>query len=171
MKTFEDFFKEENEENNIETPETNLELSNKVLGDEYLYIDINVPTIEDQKYLANYYETSLGLIELIDNVKHVYKVVTEDDDHIVHLFSSENVILMKENAYKYFITSLEEPMLEIKYPHIESVGKINLFRYLDNEVLEANFKSKFKLNVYMKEKLDLEMKIYDNEYVLFEERK
>lgn len=140
-----------------------------VIGDEYVYVDLNLGTIEDQKFLANYYETSLGHIELVDPIKHKYLITTEEREDIeVILYSKDNANKIKDNAYKYFINGLEYPLKNINYPIIESVGKIDLFRYLDREILESNFKLKFKLELFITEKKECKFIELKDNYYIFE---
>jgi hypothetical protein len=162
-KTFEDFMDGSND------PIEDLANANSVLGDEYAYVDLNPSTIEDQKFIANFYETSLGHIQLIDPVKHMYSVTTEEREDIkVIIYSDDNATIIKENAYNYFMKSLEEPMMEVNYPLIESVGRINLFAYLNTEVLESNFKLKFKLDVFLSQKNEYKFIRVEENYYVFE---
>ena len=57
---------------------------NNDLGIEYAYVDLKPSDIEEQKFIANFYETSLGHIELIDQSKHIYNVVTEEREIKAH---------------------------------------------------------------------------------------
>jgi len=158
-KTFEDFIE----------PKDELENTNTVLGDEYAYVDLEPANIEDQKFLANFYETSLGHIDLVDPVKHIYTVTTEEREGIkVALYSDANADKIKENAYNYFMNGLEDPIKELNYPVIESVGKVNLYKYLDNEILESNFKTKFKIDVFMRDKNGYDFIRVEENYYVFE---
>lgn len=158
-KTFEEFM----------DPIEDLANTNAVLGDEYAYVDLNPSTIEDQKFIANFYETSLGHIQLIDPVKHMYSVTTEEREDIkVVIYSEDNADIIKENAYNYFMKSLEDPMNDVNYPIIESVGRINLYAYLNTEVLESNFKTKFKLDVFMTQKNGYKFIRVEENYYVFE---
>lgn len=137
-----------------------------LLGDEYVYTDLEPETIEDHKFLANYYETSLGHIKLLDPAKHLYSITTEDrTDFKIALYTKKNADKIKDNAYKYFMSGLEESLKDLKYPVIESVGQINIYSYLNDELLESNFKQRFFI-----EKFFTEYKLKDskNNYYLFE---
>jgi hypothetical protein len=158
-KTFEDFME----------PETELANANEVLGDEFAYVDLEPGTIDDQKFLANFYETSLGHIDLVDPVKHVYSVTTEEREGIkVVLYSDANAEKIKENAYNYFMKGLEEPMKELTYPIIESIGKVDLYKYLDKEILESNFKMRFKIDEFMTKKNGYNFIRLEQNYYVFE---
>lgn len=160
-KTFEDFMNDESQEEQV--------VDNNVLGDTFAYVDLEPSTIEDQKFLANFYETSLGHIKLLDEVKHIYSVTTEEREDIkVILYSDQNAEKIKENAYNYFMKGLEEPMKEINYPVIESVGKVDLYKYLNVEILESNFKMKFKLDEFMTEKNGYNFIRLEQNYYVFE---
>lgn len=156
-KNFEDFYiiKEDIEDN--------------LLGDEYAYVDLNPSNIDDQKFLANFYETSLGHIELIDNVKHIYNVTTEERTDIkVVLYSEENVMKIKNNSFNYFIKGLEDPLKELNYPIIDSIGKVDLYKYINIELLESNFKLKFKIEKFLIEKNEYKFIRKESEYYVFE---
>jgi len=158
-KTFENFM----------NPEIELEQTNDILGDEYAYVDLEPSNIEDQKFLANFYETSLGHINLIDPVKHIYSVTTEEREDIkVVLYSESNALKIKDNAYFYFMKGLEEPMKELNYPIIESIGKVDLYKYLNEELLESNFKLRFKIDIFMTQKNNYKFIKLEQKYYVFE---
>ena len=137
-----------------------------LLGNEYAYADLEPETIEDHKFLANYYETSLGHIKLLDPAKHLYSITTEDrTDFKIALYTKKNADKIKDNAYKYFMSGLEESLKDLKYPVIESVGQINIYSYLNDDLLEANFKQKFNIEKFLNQ---YKLKAVKNDFYLFE---
>jgi hypothetical protein len=81
---------------------------------ECLYKAIDKSTLEQEKILADYFDTNLSSIDIVDSHKHHFKVQDWEGDkkHVV-IYSKEEFDVIRENLLDYFYEELSEKKIEV----------------------------------------------------------
>lgn len=125
-----------------------------------LHKGLGKATVDMEKYLADFYDTNLSDIDIIDSDKRLFKVSAWSyKDSEVIIYSKDDMEVIKGNLIDYYHNELKEKDIvlseDIKIKMSELISKENLQRVLsikldinDNiiidiisDVLKANFKT------------------------------
>jgi len=99
-----------------------------------IYKGIEKAGIEMEKVLADYFDTNLGSIDILDSDKHKFRIEDwKNDDWMVVIYSKEELEIIKENIIDHLLD-------EISDKEIELVGDIKI--KLNSLIKEENFKVK-----------------------------
>lgn len=108
VKTFESFKYFESEEFKIKSMK------------ECLYKAIEKSTLSQEKILADYFDTNLSSIDIVDSHKHHFKVEDwEGGDKHVIIYSEEEFNIIKDNFVDYFYDEISDRKLEVGKFEIE----------------------------------------------------
>ncbi len=79
-----------------------------------LYKGIDKSNIEMEKVLADYFDTNLGSIDVIDTDKHIFKVEEwEGDDRKVVIYSGEELVVIRYNMLDFIYEELSSQKVKI----------------------------------------------------------
>lgn len=112
-----------------------------------LYKGIDKSTIEMEKVLADYFDTNLGSIDIIDTDKHIFKVEEwEGDDRKVVVYSSEELGVIRYNMLDFIYEELSAQKVKIS----DSI-EVSLDSLIDYDVFlkksEYMFSNDFIINL------------------------
>ena len=107
-----------------------------------LYKGIEKSDIKMEKALADYFDTNLGDIDILDSDKHIFKVSGWSNDDIkVVIYSSEDLEIITENIFEHLYKELSEKEVEIT----DNI-KINLNKLIDKDKFNNQFSEIFNKN-------------------------
>jgi hypothetical protein len=135
--------------NDVVTHRVHMELD-KVMKFENFRIDENVlalghATIQHEKILSDYYSTSMGHIEVVDEGMHVYRIEEFGKKVVAIIFSEEEL----DKVYK----NIEDAVLEDNKHKVLSIGDVegvkidNIKIWLSEIINEDAFRAQFKARV------------------------
>jgi len=135
--------------NDVVTHRVHMELD-KVMKFENFRIDENVlalghATIQHERILADYYSTSMGHIEVVDENMHVYRIEEFGKKVISIIFSDEEL----DKVYK----NIEDKVIEDNKHKVLSIGDVdgikidNIKIWLSEVINEDAFRTQFKSKV------------------------
>ncbi len=104
-----------------------------------LYKGVEKSSTNHEKALADYFDTSLGHIDIIDSYKHIFKVNTWNRDLEVIIYNKEEIDLITENMLDYLYN-------EMKSKKVELSGGLKVD--LGNLISEESFKKEVIENVF-----------------------
>ena len=104
-----------------------------------LYKGVEKASNKHEKALADYFDTSLGHIDVVDSYKHIFSLNAWGKEFEVVIYTKDELNLIKENMLEYLYS-------EIKSKNIELSGglKVNL----GNLITEDSFKKEVVENVF-----------------------
>lgn len=109
---------------------------------ECLYKAIDKSTLEQEKILADYFDTNLSSIDVIDTYKHKFKLEDwEGEKKQVVIYSEEEFEVIKKNFIEYLFDEISKKKIEIGTFEIELESLIN------KETFENKLEDKFTKNV------------------------
>jgi hypothetical protein len=104
-----------------------------------LYKGIEKSDINMEKALADYFDTNLGDIDVLDSDKHLFKVSGWSDDDIkVVIYSNEDLELITDNIFEHLYEELTKKEIEIT-----NNIKINLDKLIDKDKFNEQFSDIF----------------------------
>jgi len=104
-----------------------------------LYKGIEKSDINMEKALADYFDTNLGDIDILDSDKHLFKVSGWSDDDIkVVIYSNEDLELITDNIFEHLYEELTKKEVEIT-----NNIKINLDKLIDKDKFNEQFSDIF----------------------------
>jgi hypothetical protein len=81
---------------------------------ETIYKGIEKADIEMEKKLADYFDTNLGNIDIIDSDKHHFKIEDwNNDDYLIICYSDEDLEIIKQNITDYFYFIISETSIDL----------------------------------------------------------
>lgn len=105
---------------------------------ECLYKGIEKSTLAQEKVLADFFDTNLGSIDIIDSDKHIFKIDDwEGDARKVVIYSSEEFDVIKSNFIDYLFEEISEKKIDL------GLIEIDLKSLIDKDNFENKMKSKF----------------------------
>jgi hypothetical protein len=112
-----------------------------------LYKGIDKSNIEMEKVLADYFDTNLGSIDIIDTDKHIFKVEEwEGDDRKVVVYSGEELTVIRYNMLDFIYEELSAQKVKIS----DSI-EVSLDSLIDYDVFlkksEYMFSNDFIINL------------------------
>jgi len=109
---------------------------------ECLYKAIDKSTLEQEKILADYFDTNLSSIDVIDTYKHKFKLEDwEGEKKQVVIYSEEEFEVIKNNFIEYLFDEISKKKIEIRTFEIELESLIN------KETFENKLEDKFTKKV------------------------
>jgi hypothetical protein len=97
---------------------------------ECLYKGIEKADIKMEKILADFFDTNLSSIDILDAYKHLFKLENwENDDWKVIIYSKEDLDIIKENIIENIYKEINEKEVELS-----SNIKVSLSKLIDNEI-------------------------------------
>jgi hypothetical protein len=78
-----------------------------------LYKGIEKADIKMEKLLADYFDTNLSDVSILDSYKHIFKVDSWDGDKKVIIYSKEDVLLIKENIFEHLYEELSKNNVDL----------------------------------------------------------
>jgi hypothetical protein len=119
-----------------------------------IYNGIEKVTINFEKILADYYDTNLGDIDIIDSDKHIFNIKDWKKENIkILIYSKDDIDLIKENIVEYIYDySLERPLdiFNDKDFQIKSVNPIKISDITDKDKFIENINKSIDLNNLIK---------------------
>ncbi len=104
-----------------------------------LYKGIEKSTIAMEKELADYFDTNLGSISVVDSDKHIFKLDDwEGEDRKVVIYSSEEIDVIKYNMIEFIYDELSKKKVQIT----DSI-EIDLDSIIDHDMFFDKSESKF----------------------------
>lgn len=93
-----------------------------------LYKGVGKADIKAEKFLADYYDTTLSKIEIVNSDKHIFKISNwEKDDLMLIVYNTDEFEIIKENIKEYLLT-------ELVSKEVDLVGiSVKLSSIIDNE--------------------------------------
>lgn len=82
--------------------------------DNLLVKNVNKPTVEYEKVIADVYRTSLGYISESDIQLHEYIVETGKESYNVIIYSMDDIDIIKQNLIEYTFSYLKDYTVDIK---------------------------------------------------------
>jgi hypothetical protein len=112
-----------------------------------LYKGIEKANLEMEKILADYFDTSLGQIDVVDSDKHMFNLSNwKNDKNEVIIYSKEELEIIKQNMTEYLFSELTKKSVEI----INDI-KINLSDLIKEDIFEQQISEIFeKDNLFIK---------------------
>lgn len=108
---------------------------------ECLYKGIDKSTISQEKILADYFDTNLSSIDVVDTHKHKFNVEDwEGDKKLVVIYSSEEFEIIRNNFKDYLYDEISAKKIEVGSFEIE------LKNLIDKKNFDENLESKLNLN-------------------------
>lgn len=104
-----------------------------------LYKGIEKSNIEYEKVLADYYDTSVGHVEIVNDLEHIYTIDSLSQHDIkVLIYSSEDIKVIKENVSEYILQELNKSKINVLGQDIEISSFIDKDKYIQyiNTLLE-----------------------------------
>lgn len=96
-----------------------------------LYKGVGKVDIKAEKFLADYYDTTLGKIEIVDTDKHIFKISNWDsEDLLVIIYNKDEIEIIRENIKEYLLNELNKKEVDL------SGVSILLSDVIDNEKYE-----------------------------------
>lgn len=108
-----------------------------------LYKGVEKSSTNHEKALADYFDTSLGHIDIVDSYKHIFKVNAWGKEIDVIVYNKEEIDLISQNIIEYLFS-------EIKNKKVELSGNISV--NLGNLITEESFKREVEDDVFSKNK-------------------
>lgn len=110
-----------------------------------LYKGIEKADLKMEKVLADYFDTSLGQIDVIDADKHIFKLNNwKTDEYEVIIYSKEEVEVIKNNIIDYLFTELTKKKIEI----VEGID-IDLSELIKSDVFVEKMDQIFETNNFI----------------------
>jgi hypothetical protein len=79
-----------------------------------IYKGIDKAGIDMEKVLADYFDTNLGSIDVLDSDKHKFKIEDwKNDDWMIVVYSEEELDVIKENIIDHLLDEISEKELEL----------------------------------------------------------
>jgi len=104
------------------------------------FLSSSAPTIEHEKILADFFETSVGHVEILDKTNHLFKVRSFDENINAVIYSEEEIDSMKKSILEKLTDEIYSNEISIN-----SIGNINL-----------NFEMRFPLSeIFTKDQLKI----------------
>lgn len=104
-----------------------------------LYTGIEKADIKMEKAIADYFDTNLSDIDVLDSHKHLFKVSTWGDEDIkVVIYSDEDIEVITDNIFEYLYEELIKSEVEIT----KNV-KISLNKLIDKDKFNKEFSGIF----------------------------
>ena len=95
-----------------------------------IYKDLEKADIGMEKALADFFDTNLGSIDVVDSDKHIFYI--EDVENDVVCLSEEDIELIKENMCDYLCTELKKKEIELIDNSIGNIS-INLGEFIESQ--------------------------------------
>jgi hypothetical protein len=93
---------------------------------ECLYKGIDKSTIKQEKVLADFFDTNLSSVDVIDTHKHLFKIEDwEGDVKSVVIYSEEEFEVIKNNIIEHFLIEISKKKIEVGSFEIELVELID----------------------------------------------
>jgi hypothetical protein len=109
---------------------------------ECLYKGVDKATIEYEKSLADYFDTNLGDIDVIDSDKHLFKINDWQGENIkVVIYSKEDLDVIKYNMTEHLFLELTKKSIEIIDDikiDLSDMIKYNMFEDQMNQLFEKD---------------------------------
>ena len=108
-------------------------------------LSLSPASVEHEKMLADYYNTSLGHIEPIDSEMHLYEIKDFDTTIRSIIFSSDEIIQLKEKIKEKITTELCEMSVTLGSIEDQTLPRpmdFKLGAILSKEMLKSNLESK-----------------------------
>jgi hypothetical protein len=107
-----------------------------------LYKGIEKADLNMEKVLADYFDTSLGQIDVVDASKHMFKLSNwkSDEDEVI-IYSKEEIEIIKNNMIDYLFTELTKKKVEIVEGieiDLSDLLKANMFDEQMSQIFERN---------------------------------
>lgn len=124
-------------------------------------------TVEHEKKLADYYDTSIGHVDIIDSKKHLFKVESIGDDKECYIWLSDEIEIIKANILDNCLKTIGK----------ESIGinniNMNMQEILNIDNVEKILKEKINKNIVylsIKKQLNqnLKLKHYSDKFIIIE---
>lgn len=108
---------------------------------ECLYKAIEKSTLSQEKVLADYFDTNLSSIDIVDTYKHHFKLEDWEGDtkHVV-IYSEEEFEVIKNNFVEYFFSEISKRKIEVGNFEIELenlIDKKMFFEKLENKLTKS----------------------------------
>lgn len=124
-----------------------------------LYKGIEKSNINMEKILADYFDTNLGDIDIIDSDKHIFKLNDwNNSDYEVIIYSKDEINVITDNIIEHLYSELSNKKIELtehisielsdlinKELFTSKIGKVlteDLIKKLISDALDGNFKFK-----------------------------
>lgn len=111
--------------------------------DHCLYLQIDKSTIQMEKILADYFDTNLGDIDVVDADKHIFRLKNWKGKYKVIIFSLEELNIILNNIANFLFDELSNKKISLTS---------NISIELSNLIKEDQFESKIK-SLLNKEKI------------------
>lgn len=109
---------------------------------ECLYKGIDKSTISQEKILADYFDTNLSSIDIVDTHKHKFNVEDwEGDKKLVVIYSSEEFEIIRTNFKDYLFDEISNQKIEV------GTFEIELKNLIDKKICDDKLEDKLSLNV------------------------
>lgn len=92
-----------------------------------LYKGIDKVTIEHEKILADYFDTSLSSISVVDSDKHIFSVDTLRGDIECVIYTNEELDIIKENMIDHFFNQVFNKSVKIEGTEIDLDVRLSEF--------------------------------------------
>ncbi len=116
----------------------NKETDKKISLKDILYKGIERSDIKTEKAIADYFDTNLGDIDVINSEKHLFSVDNWKDSNIkVIVFTKEDISIIKENFKEYFYNKLLNNKI-----NIHDNFDVDLTGLVDNEKFDKKIEPK-----------------------------
>jgi hypothetical protein len=113
---------------------------------ECLYKGIEKADIKIEKIIADYFDTNLGSIDVIDSDKHLFKLEDwEGDDWKVIVYSKEDLDLIRENFIEFLNSELNKKTIELT-----DMISINLDELINRENFSKLMSDRFNKDFLIK---------------------
>lgn len=132
-----------------------------------LYKGIDKATIDYEKALADYFDTNLGSIDVVDSDKHIFKVNnwTGGDVNVV-IYSKDDIEIIKLNMIEHLYLELTKKTVEIVDGVSVSLGDLIKYNMFEEQMIQK-FDSDKMLITTIEKTLGPEFS-YQNEFRNFE---
>lgn len=112
-----------------------------------LYKGIEKADLEMEKVLADYFDTSLGQIDVVDADKHMFKLSNwkSDEDEVI-IYSKEELEVIKHNMINYLFIELTKKSIEV----ISDI-KIDLSDLIKSDMFEQQMSQIFERDNFFTE--------------------
>lgn len=105
---------------------------------ETIYKGIDKADIEMEKKLADYFDTNLGNIDVLDSNKHLFKIEDwNNDDYLIVCYTEEEIDIIKQNLTDYLSFVINETEINI----LENIS-IKLHGLIESEKLRQHLENR-----------------------------
>mgnify|MGYP006890185254 CR=1 FL=1 len=108
-----------------------------------LYKGIDKSNLKMEKVLADYFDTSLGQIDVVDANKHMYRINNWDKDvNNVVIYSNDELEIIKHNMIEYLFSEMTRKKVEIVNGieiHLSDMIKYDMFEEQMSNIFEKDY--------------------------------